>query len=62
MAKNIYIYSKNKFQDSINIKLREICKRLEPDNIYLKDPRLVVNNDIAYGVENPPAAYRLTEK
>lgn len=54
MAKNIYICSKNKFQDSIDIKLREICKRLEPDNICSKAARIVVGDDIAYGVENPP--------
>lgn len=53
MAKNIYICSKDELPASIESRLFEICKRLEPDNINPRKPRIYINGHIAYGIMNP---------
>ena len=53
MAKNIYICSREKLAVSVEKRLREICKKLSPDNITPGDSRVVVAENIAYGIMNP---------
>ena len=53
MAKCIYICSRRILSLQIEKRLYEICKRLEPDNVSPNEPRVVVNEDVAFGIMNP---------
>ena len=53
MAKGIYICSRQTLPPSTAVTLHEICRKLAPDNITPAEPRIVVNDDIAYGIMNP---------
>lgn len=53
VAKIIHVCARNRLPGSIAERLRAICRRLEPDNITPRAPRIVVAGNTAYGVMNP---------
>jgi asparagine synthetase B (glutamine-hydrolysing) len=53
MAKNIWIYSRKKLSPSVNDKISKICDKISPDNIEVALPKVVVNDNFAYGIMNP---------
>jgi len=55
MAKCIYICSRQTLQHSARSFLQTICEKLAPDNIIANKPKILVGEDIAYGIMNPTA-------
>lgn len=53
MAKNIWIYSKKKLSDIVTHRISEICDKIAPDNITVTEPKVVINDNLAYGIMNP---------
>jgi asparagine synthetase B (glutamine-hydrolysing) len=53
MAKAIWICSRKKLSNAVGQKIYEICKIISPDNIVPADPKVIISNNIAYGVMNP---------
>ncbi len=56
MSKVIYVYSRNPLPASVANRLEDICSHLAPDNITPTPPRVLVKDNIAYGVMNPSDA------
>ena len=53
MSKIIYVCFRNAPPVSAEQRVREVCKRLEPDNIVPRPPRVVRHGNSVYGVVNP---------
>jgi len=53
MSKCIYVFSREALPEATENKLNEICKKLNPDNIVPKDPKILVDGRLAYGIINP---------
>jgi len=56
MSKIIYVCSRNRpFDSKDELRLSEICKELEPDNLSLSgNHKISVHDKIAFGIMNPP--------
>ena len=53
MSKIIYVCARNNLPSSVEQRLRDICKNLEPDNIAPPDAKILAGEKVAYGVMNP---------
>ena len=53
MSKIIYVCSRNGLPVSAEQRVREVCRRLGPDNIVPRPPRVVRHGNSMYGVVNP---------
>ena len=53
MSKIVYVCSRNGLPVTAEQRVREVCKRLEPDNIVARPARVVRHGNSMYGVVNP---------
>lgn len=53
MSKIVYVCARSGLPLSVEQRLREVCKNLEPDNIAPPEPKVVRHGNSAYGVMNP---------
>ena len=53
MSKIVYVCSRNGLPVSAEQRVRQVCKRLEPDNIVPRPARVVRHGNNIYGVVNP---------
>ena len=53
MSKIVYVCSRNGLPVTAEQRVREVCKRLEPDNIVPRPARVVRHGNSMYGVVNP---------
>jgi len=56
MSKLIYICAKDNLPSSVEKRLQDICINLAPDNIAPPAPKIVISENIAYGVMNPASS------
>tara|TARA_B100000787_G_C16197107_1_gene301759 strand:- start:2706 stop:4409 length:1704 start_codon:yes stop_codon:yes gene_type:complete len=53
MAKTIWICSRKKLSNKVEQQIYEICKNISPDNIVTAEPKVIISDNIAFGVMNP---------
>ena len=58
MAKCVFICSRESLPESMSQKLKEICKRLSPDNISPAEPKVTVDGHTGFGIINPNSTIR----
>jgi len=58
MAKCLFICSREPLPKSMDQKLKEICKRLSPDNITPSEPKVIVDGETGFGIINPNSTIR----
>jgi len=56
MSKAIWINSRKKLSNAVGQKIHKICKSISPDNIVPTNPKVIIRNNMAYGVMNPKSS------